>query len=223
MHKLPYVIISLIILLVGGYMVSQKNNQLPENVLSFRVAPEKKECVGVGPMECLVVNGEYFYDTIQGFDFEEGYEYDLLVERTERASVPADANKYVYTLVEQVSKTPALGNTLTQSAWQWKETLYSNDDVVLPTAPEKFVLTFQDDARFGATTDCNNVFGSYEATDYELSFGQIAATRKACIGDSQESVFTGMLEETQGYMFNEGNLVLLLKFDSGSVVFEPVE
>ena len=41
-------------------------------VLEVMVGPEPKECVGVGPMQCMVVDGELFYSRIDGFDYEEG-------------------------------------------------------------------------------------------------------------------------------------------------------
>ncbi len=75
-----------------------------ENLLTFNIEPERKPCTGEGEMECLIVNGEYFYDSIDGFEFESGYSYELIVERTERESVPADASVYEYRLVEVVSK-----------------------------------------------------------------------------------------------------------------------
>lgn len=78
-----------------------EDNQL----LTFVIGPQKVDCVGEAPMECLVVNGEYFYDPIEGFEFEEGYDYELLVKRSEREHVPADASAYTYRLVELVSKT----------------------------------------------------------------------------------------------------------------------
>ena len=45
------------------------------------VGPELKECVGVGPMQCMVVDGELFYSRIDGFDYEEEYVYKLKIER----------------------------------------------------------------------------------------------------------------------------------------------
>ncbi len=32
-------------------------------------------------MRCMVVNGELFYDAIEGFDYVEGFDYLLKVER----------------------------------------------------------------------------------------------------------------------------------------------
>ncbi len=55
------------------------------------VGPELVDCVGVGPQKCMLVKQSpdaeysYFYNTIAGFEFEPGYEYELLVEVTEVA------------------------------------------------------------------------------------------------------------------------------------------
>jgi hypothetical protein len=44
-------------------------------------------------------------------------------------------------------------------------------------------------------------------------------TKMYCEG-SQESVFTGLLENTHSYHFtSKGELIFNLKFDSGSVIF----
>lgn len=73
-------------------------------VETFEIDPELKDCVGVAPQKCMVVNGGLFYDQIEGFSFEEGYQYTIKVEKTEKENVPADASKYNYVLVEVVSK-----------------------------------------------------------------------------------------------------------------------
>ncbi|PLW79391.1 hypothetical protein C0585_08175 [Candidatus Woesearchaeota archaeon] len=75
------------------------------NIEIFKIESELKDCVGVAPQKCMVVNGKFFYDQIEGFDFEEGYTYELKVEKIEKSEpIPADANKYRYVLVEVVSK-----------------------------------------------------------------------------------------------------------------------
>ena len=45
------------------------------------VGPELKDCVGVGPRKCMIVNGVFFYDSIDGFEFESGYKYRLKIEQ----------------------------------------------------------------------------------------------------------------------------------------------
>jgi len=195
-----------------------------ENLLTFNVDSQKVDCVGVGPMECLVVNGEYFYDSIQGFEFEPGFNYVLLVERTERENVPADASAYVYTLVQEVSKTPETeGSSLENTSWVWEETLYSNDDVVTPNQTDAFVLTFSKEGRFSATTDCNNLIGSYVSPNAEgVNFVQVASTKKACLDGSQESDFIQMLDQVSDYVITEeGRLALTLELDTGTMLFTP--
>ena len=50
-------------------------------IFEFAVGPETRDCVGVAPMRCMVVNAELFYDAIEGFDYVEGFDYLLRVER----------------------------------------------------------------------------------------------------------------------------------------------
>jgi hypothetical protein len=78
------------------------------------VAPNRVPCVGVGPMECLLVryaaDGEWeaFYDAIEGFSFDPGYHYTLLVRRSTVAEpVAADASSIRYRLIRILHKSVA--------------------------------------------------------------------------------------------------------------------
>ncbi|MBP6344399.1 DUF4377 domain-containing protein [Neisseriaceae bacterium CLB008] len=79
------------------------------------VAPKLADCVGVGPMKCMQVkegaDGEwtYFYGGIQGFDYEEGYQYKLQVhvQDLDPKQVPADAPSKRWSLVKILEKTNA--------------------------------------------------------------------------------------------------------------------
>ena len=76
--------------------------------LLVTVGSELEDCGGANPMKCLVVNGEPFFDTIEGFDFEEGFYYRLKIERTDLypgQEPPQDASRYRYRLLEVMSKT----------------------------------------------------------------------------------------------------------------------
>lgn len=78
------------------------------------VGPELVDCVGVGPQECMIVDGEFFYQPIEGFTHEPGYVYELRVERYEAypgREPPQDAGRYRYRLVEVANKTPAAAAT----------------------------------------------------------------------------------------------------------------
>lgn len=92
---------------------SKNENTGPANggreVKEVTVGPELLDCVGVGPMKCLEVDGGLFYETIHGFDYEEGYTYRLKIEQYEaypgREEPPQDASKYGYRLIDVLSKT----------------------------------------------------------------------------------------------------------------------
>jgi heat shock protein HslJ len=114
-------------------------------------------------------------------------------------------------------------NELTGTRWEWQQTEYDDDDMVAPNQTDDFTLTFLEDGRFLATTDCNNLIGGYEVDASSISFTQIAGTKMACPDiDSKETVFAKMLEETNGFIITEdGQLALTIKYDSGSIIFNP--
>lgn len=74
------------------------------------VASQQGDCVGVAPMKCLLVkkegqtDWEFFYNNIEGFNYEPGYEYvlDVKVEKIEYPA--ADQSALKYTLVKEVLK-----------------------------------------------------------------------------------------------------------------------
>lgn len=73
------------------------------------VGPELVDCEGgAGPQQCLQIarsedgEFEYFYDSIEGFEFEEGTSYVIDVTVTEVDDPPADGSSLSYALVEVV-------------------------------------------------------------------------------------------------------------------------
>ncbi|MFN4081307.1 MAG: DUF4377 domain-containing protein, partial [Saprospiraceae bacterium] len=79
------------------------------------IGPETLPCsAGAAKLECMQVkwskdqaDWENFYGQIEGFEFEKGYEYELLVREKKIANPPADAPGIKYALVKTVSKTKA--------------------------------------------------------------------------------------------------------------------
>lgn len=109
--------------------------------------------------------------------------------------------------------------TLGMKEWIWIKATYSDGKTLTPNKPEAFKITFSNDGRFSAKTDCNSVGGSYVATAGKITFSQMMSTLMFCEG-SQEADFTKLLSESSGYHFtSKGELILDLKFDSGSVIF----
>ena len=76
------------------------------------VGPNLVDCTGAAPQKCMLVKenleDDYtlFYDQIEGFNYEEGYEYELIIVEQEVEYPPADASSIRWILIEEVRKTP---------------------------------------------------------------------------------------------------------------------
>ena len=109
--------------------------------------------------------------------------------------------------------------TLDMKKWVWVSTLYNDEREIMPKQAGRFTITFGKDGRFSATTDCNSMGGGYVAYNGTLTFGETFMTEMYCEG-SQESDFANLLQTASGYHFtSKGELILDLKFDSGSAMF----
>lgn len=100
------------LLILSGLGLLACHGVLPpeDEVLIYEVAPYTAECVGEGVRECLVVREEgeedwtYFYSRIDGFSYQEGYWYRLLVSRRRVPDPPADGSSFEYRLVEVLER-----------------------------------------------------------------------------------------------------------------------
>jgi hypothetical protein len=85
--------------------------ELSEGSVRYFVGPRRVECTGEGIRKCLLVKQEpeaewrRFYDSIEGFEYQEGYLYEILVDATPVENPPADGSSMAYRLVRIVSKT----------------------------------------------------------------------------------------------------------------------
>lgn len=83
------------------------------------VGPAMVDCVGAGPQKCLLIKEkqedkwQLWYDSIDGFDYEEGFLYELLVEEQTVEDPPADASSLVLVLKEIISQEPVTIKTVT--------------------------------------------------------------------------------------------------------------
>lgn len=86
------------------------NSKKNRNTEKITVASEQADCVGVGTMKCLLVknNGdeewEFFYNNIEGFSYEPGFEYKLEIRKEFRDNPAADQSSTRYVLVRVISK-----------------------------------------------------------------------------------------------------------------------
>lgn len=162
---------------------------LAGDFIKMTIKENQGDCVGVAPMKCLLVlnkkNGQWenFYGGITGFDYKEGYRYTVLVERTKREHVPADASAYEYKLIKIIKKRavkPAKSDNILKnlSNTEWKLTQLKGRTVGKDSATLKFDATAKG---YSAYAGCNRMGGAVKSVkNGNISFGPAMSTLMAC-------------------------------------------
>jgi heat shock protein HslJ len=122
---------------------------------------------------------------------------------------------------QTVSQAPAdSASQLTSKKWTWINTKMNDGAVTTPSKPGAFAATFQTDGRVVANTDCNTGNGGYTlGADNSLTIGPMASTMMFCEG-SNEGEYFQQLGNVGSYKIDNGQLWLMLKYDSGTMIFE---
>lgn len=197
--------------------------------ITLYVGPETVSCEGEANQTCLQVKfaldeeWQLFYDTIAGFNYVPGFEYELLVNKTTIANPPADASAIQYALVEVVEETAvsmddSMSNELIGT--QWVVVSY-NDQA--PINGTDLTLNFEADGLNGSS-GCNNYFGSYTIEETKLTISEVGSTLMACMDGAlmtQESDFLGLLQAAEAYTLAAGQLTI--HTTGGDLVFQPTQ
>jgi heat shock protein HslJ len=105
---------------------------------------------------------------------------------------------------------------LSGSQWVWTQTTYATGTTVEPNEPEDFIMTFSDNNRFSANTDCNNLGGGFTGgNDGVIAFTEMVTTLMACEGDIKEGAFMTQLAQAVSYSLDDSELTFNLKSDEG--------
>ena len=173
-------------------MACTSNTEVQSKMLI--VADHLENCVGVGPQSCMLVkeNPEdewtYFYDQIEGFKYEEGFTYELLVNEIPVSNPAADASSLRYELKNIISKIPSLDNSGLINEWTVIKIKGLEQLNASPT-----MIFEKEDTRVAGFAGCNNYFSTYTVSGNTLSLGPAGATRKLCPDMSVEDVFFKVL------------------------------
>jgi len=108
--------------------------------------------------------------------------------------------------------------SLEGTTWKWINTAYSNGSSVAAPDPAKYTLRFdQATKRFIFVADCNNGSGSYTVNGQNLTMQVQGMTRAYCPPPSDE--YIKMLDQVASYKIDGNTLSLMLKMDSGTMMF----
>lgn len=188
----------------------------PESAIqkTIYVGPLLLDCVGVAPQKCMQIkedpaeNYRLYYDQIEGFDFEEGYEYKLIVKEEQIENPPADGPSTRWVLVTQESKTPA-ASTLEDVLWGVIALLNAEGQQVNVLEGSQLTAEFKD-GNVSGTGGCNNYSGAALVKGDNLAIGPLASTMMFCMQPEgvmdQESNFLANMQNAATYKVAGGKL-----------------
>lgn len=224
----------------------------PEAAISKEVlvAHFVSDCVGVGPQQCLNVRESaeaawtLWYDPIEGFEHEAGYDYRLMISETQVENPPADASSIRWTLIEVLEKTPVTtsetGGTPMLRPWKLDsfgpaadlgdEATAAAIDRALSAllADGPVTLDLSEEGRTAGFDGCNRYFGDFRIENgHQIVQGPMGATLMACPDgrmDLEQAFLRNLEAATRAFLRGEG---LELENDAGVVMvfaqWEPVE
>ncbi len=179
----------------------------------YYIAPNKVDCMGIGPSKCYLAKKStdagynFFNGEIEGFNYEEGYEYKISVNIVKLENTPADQSSMKYVLDKVLEKTKAVAvNTDTKIQQKWTLAKYLKNDKLIKNTSKAFIQ-FTKDARINGNSSCNNFFGSYTQSENTITFSQVGMTKMYCEG-SIESDFITNLNEVNAYKIVKKSLYL---------------
>ncbi len=123
--RINLIVVSLFLLFASA---CQQNTAEQTNVKTLLVSSRKADCVGAAPTQCMQTREKAdapwtnFFGAIKGFEYQEGYFYEIKIKVTKIDNPPADGSSLAYELVELVKKVkdPAhieLNSTETIDKW----------------------------------------------------------------------------------------------------------
>jgi heat shock protein HslJ len=171
------------------------------------------QCLQIQKGEELHSDGwELFYAPISGFEHEQGYIYKIAVkeEPIPPEQIPADGSSNSYTLIEVLDK-QIDGKLSLYDIWVL-ESIKGNRLNLKGTEKRPQLEINLKKMRISGNDGCNNFTGGITNVDsQELTFGPIAATRKACIDMDIPDRFHQNINNVQSYSIKDLKLYLFDK------------
>lgn len=195
-----------------------------EDTKHIYVADHLVDCTGVAPQKCMLVKEKIvddwtnFYGNIEGFDYEEGYEYLLNVKVEEIKNPPADGSSLKYTLVEVFEKKKTIAPVTLNNKWK----------VISMQGIDSFdknpTIQFDDqEKKVSGFSGCNNFFGNYDPESIQLDFTKMGLTRKMCPDMTVENSFMNHLRYISYYKIENELLSFYNKSDELLISCELTE
>jgi len=188
-----------------------------EEEKTIYVANHLTDCEGSAPQKCMLIKENiddewtYFYDTIEGFTYEEDFDYVLKVKISKIKNPPADTSSLTYKLVEVVSKEKTeatLQNTVNNQSIEAEWTVNSLAGFTNETNKSPH-FTIKE-GQISGNTGCNNFGGSFDTNASGLfKTGMLRMTKMYCAETAKlETTFTSALGKATQFLLTDAILTV---------------
>lgn len=200
--------------------------QMNRELLNLVVAPATADCADAPDGQCLQVKTEpdadwaLFAEEIEGFDYEPGYAYELLVEKISVADSSNNGSPARYSLVDVISKSTVNpeNSALELEGTSWTLVGILVDNAVTTSEVDAMITAQFEEGRMSGSAGCNTYGVGYDANGSHLDLGVATTTMMACSEGQmiREQAFLLALEEVTGYVMQSNSLELTN--DAGATV-----
>jgi heat shock protein HslJ len=201
---------------------------------TFYVADRIIQCgAGFGLHDCLQVkekkkdSWQGFFPKVEGFNYEEGYEYKITVSVTDAGKVRPDQSGLNYKLLKVVSKKKTTYNPAAKlEGRKWiLISMHDNDHTIRLKDSTIYLELHVKDNRLSGHGVCNSMKGKLSADGKNISFSEIAFTKMLCLdqGNIFEKIVQNLLENSATWKKEENLLTFYSPKGSNMVFKEWVE
>ena len=218
MNRLSFLFV--LILCVGANVCSAKGAK------TLIVADRKVACAGT--FECIQIREKasapwrVYADTIEGFSYEEGYEYKISVQPLQAKNTTLEGiYEEKYKLLKVISKRKTGYNPaeeLTAKRWILKELNDTRRNLGIPDTNVYIAFNLKTGKTMGRAV-CNNFTSSFSCQGHKISITNIAATKMMCKGQALENVIFNFYKGITTFKI-QGNILTLTEPDGSFLQFE---
>jgi len=191
------------------------------------VADATVDCEGVTSQKCLKIkenkedDWSLFYDSIEGFDFKEGYTYKIEVKITKIKNPPTDGSNLKYKLVNLIYQEKTESNKEQLSfKGKWKIANLIGMDSLAKSPTLHIDLNTK---KINGNAGCNSYGTDFTIEGDQIKFGIPIATKMMCTNMKIEKIFFDCLQNTSHYKIVDGALKLYSKDSKELLTCIPTE
>lgn len=182
-------------------------------------------CHAAGQSKCLLIkdsvdgNWRNYFGSIEGLRYEEGYDYELMVEIHTVKNNPGDTTVFHYSLIKILNKTRkhiAARYRLDDRPW-FLEKIEKGKKLRELKKLDAFIILSSDEKRITGNSGCNRFSGNLTVNETTIRVDNLASTKMSCLPYMNELEFSMLknLQDVDTYSVKSGKLYL---FKSGKLL-----